>query len=125
MAEVGAVIAFFAALVLIGWARDSLIERVAKPLQRSEEQVDFPVLVTLTVGRSELPWLRHSGVYDGIAIQRNQNALELRLVNTTNPRSIDPYSFFVPRDETVLSSLSKLLAREAERVKAEGNPFFK
>jgi hypothetical protein len=125
MAEIGVVIAFFVALILIGWARESLIERVSKPLQRSEERIDFPVLVTLAIGRNEIPWLRHSGVYDGIAMQRNQNALELRLINTTNSRTIDPYSFFVPRDETVLLSLSKLLSQEAQRVKAEGNPFFR
>jgi hypothetical protein len=125
MTEIGIVIAFFVVLILVGWARQSLIERVAKPLAHTEERVDFPALVTLTVGRNEIPWLQHSGVYDGIAVQRNPNAIELRLINSTNSRTIDPYSFFVPRDETVLSALSKLLAQEAQRVEREGNPFFK
>jgi hypothetical protein len=79
----------------------------------------------LSIQRNEIPLLHHSGVYDAIAMQRNRNALELRLINSTDPKMIDPFSFFVPRDGNLLASLSALLSKEAQLVDREGSSFAK
>lgn len=125
MDSVVTTILILGAITFAGWAREGLLQKYAKLLSRTDHNISFPVLVTLTIERREIPWLRHTGVYDSIAIQRNPFALEFKLVNTTNPKSLDPFSFFVPLDQTALRSLSQVLLAEAERVDRNGNPFFK
>ena len=125
MTDIAIVILIFALIIGFGWARKNLLERAAKPLSRTDERVQFPFLVTLSIQRNEIPLLHHSGVYDAIAVQRNRNALELRLINSTDPKVIDPFSFFVPRDGALLASLSALLAKEAQLVDRDGSPFAK
>jgi hypothetical protein len=82
MTDVAIVVLAFALIVGFGWARQNLLERAAKPLARTDARVNFPFPVTLSIRREEIPLL-HSGTYDAIAIQRNRNALELRLINST------------------------------------------
>ncbi|MDR7098608.1 hypothetical protein J2X04_000955 [Lysobacter niabensis] len=116
------VIAAFALIAAVSWARDSLLGYFARPLQNVSHTVRFPFSVTLTVPRQEVPALVHAGVYDAIAVQRNPYALEMRLTNTTDPRTIDPFSFYLPLDQTVLRDMASLLAAEADRLDETGSP---
>ena len=125
MTEIAIFILIVALIIGFGWARQNLLGRAAKPLSRTDERVEFPFLVTLSIQRNEIPLLHHSGVYDAIAVQRNRNALELRLINSTDPKVIDPFSFFVPRDGNLLASLSAFLSKEAQLVDREGSAFSK
>ena len=122
------VLAVVAFLLLVGFMavlRGRLAERFARPLAHVDHLVSFPWSITLTIDRDEVPLIHHSGVYDAVALQRNAYALELRLMNTTDPKTLDPYSFFVPLEQTVLRDLARVLSNEAARLDSDGSPHWK
>lgn len=119
------VIGSIALIALIAWASNNLLYRAAKPLSRVDHLVSFPPLVTLSITRKEVPALAHAGVYDSVAVQRNPYALELRLTNSTDPKSLDPFSFYVPLDQTSLRQLASVLTSEADRLDEVGSPYWR
>jgi len=118
-------VAVIALIAIVNWLRESVLEWSARPLSRADYTVAFPFSVTLTIKRTEVPFLHQSGVYDAVSIQRNPYAFELRLVNTTDPKILDPFYFYVPLDQTTLRGLAKVLSDEADRLDKDGSPHWK
>lgn len=114
-----------ALIALVAWASNNLLYRAAKPLSRTDHLVSFPPLVTLSIVRKEVPALAHAGVYDSVAIQRNPNALELRLTNSIDSKALDPFSFYLPLDQTSLRQLASVLVSEADRLDEVGSPYWR